>query len=1124
MCLCYTLLIPLVRLSFGVCILSQSPIDFVDLLVQPPGDLLFFLGVILVTQAGLFMAVDRRLRVPKDRAARRYLWAELGVTVVWGMLMVAALAAILAGQDASVLLPPLERAAQVVSIVLLGWALLSADTESWSKRPNILALGLVAAVLMVYLLTGTQWASQASAQDFNLSFYGLIWAVIPAVLAAFGIGLTLYYFRLVPDAPLKAVFFAVLLAGYVGTVIQIGQGRLIGDYAGISRLAFLGALLIVPVVIYRMMVARMLWHDAHKAAPQNASTQAETGLVSSSVERESGQLLKALGVILEKPSPVETPKQVVRATLDTLKVDLVVLLTQQGPNYVDVVYAFDNVMNREILTMALNLDDQPTLANAIERRQQRPLYLDRNTDELQDLYTRLDINAIGPTYFQPLVQGNRLVGVLVVGMPYTKRELSDSLQERLKGLAMIASGLLALSHEVHEAQVKHQEHSLTPVFPVRVDEVDEAATVVARQEMQASLELAREQVSALSQQVTKLKVEMDYERNRLTSLLGDTEAGMSISQRILAIGEDQQRLQSERDALLSRLQEAETALAGATGNTNEDVFNTMIGVLTREKDDLAAQRDQLQAQLLAVRQGGAVPQADTVQEMIAGMDEEKSRLEQERDQLAEKLNALEAQLSALGIENGPVGFLKLVGQLHEQRSALQARYEKMNLERDALLREREALNEKIHSEKDRDKQIQDLQSELAYVAADREAAIKQRDKLRAEREELTALHEQVKQAHTRMMVEIEGYRQEVAGAHQEQAQLRQEKQLLANERSDLVKRIDRLEAERQSLMAERDQLLARVEGDRDRLKQLGVDGVGALTKIIEDLTEQRNQLERRLHETQDQLAAMEDRAEVLQVQVNAHQSLGIHSPGDAELLLGMVQEFRTPMTSIVGYTDLLLAESAGILGEMQRKFLQRVLSNVNRLRGMLDDLIRITTLDTGQFRLRLEHVDVIGLIEDAITQSGSQLREKGLTVNLNLAEDVPFLTADEDAVNQVIGQLLTNAYLASPPNSEIYITAQQHAANLPQHGHNALTHSLLVSIEDRGGGVAPDDLQEVFSRKYKAENPLIQGLGDTGIGLSIAKALVEAHGGRMWLEIRHGLGNVFHFVLPLEVTMLEVTP
>ncbi len=75
---------------------------------------------------------------------------------------------------------------------------------------------------------------------------------------------------------------------------------------------------------------------------------------------------------------------------------------------------------------------------------------------------------------------------------------------------------------------------------------------------------------------------------------------------------------------------------------------------------------------------------------------------------------------------------------------------------------------------------------------------------------------------------------------------------------------------------------------------------------------------------------------------------------------------------------------------------------------------------------------------------------------------------------------------------------------------------MFVSIEDRGGGIASEDQARVFARKYKAENPLIQGLGDTGVGLAIAKALVEAHGGEIWLETQPGVGSAFNFTLPLE--------
>jgi signal transduction histidine kinase len=223
------------------------------------------------------------------------------------------------------------------------------------------------------------------------------------------------------------------------------------------------------------------------------------------------------------------------------------------------------------------------------------------------------------------------------------------------------------------------------------------------------------------------------------------------------------------------------------------------------------------------------------------------------------------------------------------------------------------------------------------------------------------------------------------------------------------------------------------------------------------------------------------------------------------------------MTSISGYIDLLLGESAGILGEMQRKFLQRVSANVTRLAAMLDDLVRITALDTGQFSLTPEPIDILAVIEDAITNASNQFREKGLTVHLELDDQMPMLRADRDAVNQIVGQLLTNAYLASPAESEIYIVARREDIRLSGSGSDGLTASLFVSVEDRGGGIAAEDEPRVFARKYKAENPLILGLGDTGVGLSIAKALVETQGGRLWLETREGAGSIFKFALPLDV-------
>lgn len=1113
--------------------MAQATLDFTDIFVRSPGDLLYFLAVVLIIEAGVFMALERRLRTPDDRGAERYLLAGIGATIVWALLMVGAVFALLTGQDAGVILPPLERIAQVVTIVMFGWAFLTADHAHWGRSANIILLSGLALLIVGYIITGVQWPDLAASIDFNLSVFGLAWTLIPALLALAGILLTIIYFRLIADAPLKLVFFAVLLVGYSGTLAQIGQGNIIGDAAGLARLTFLAALPVVPAVIYRLIVAHL--HIERLAASQSMpglssgdptpqsmpALQTEPIAAATPVERESAQLLRALGLILEKPSPAEIPQHIVHTALEILKADVGLLLTLHDANYADIAYAYDAGLHRPISALSLNLDDQPTLVNAIERRAQRPLYPDRNAEELQDLYTRLDISQMGPAYFQPLTKEDDLVGVLAVALPYTGRELTGPERERLKGIAIISSGLLALSFEAVAAQHRAEERAIEAMIQgVSLDEVADDDVLAARQEMQANLEAARAQIAALSQQVTELKIELDYERGRLTDLLDDTQEGLSISQRIVALNEEQQRLQQERDALMRRLQDAETALAGATGSDNADVYNAMIEMLQRERDDLVAQRGQLQAQLEELRAGGQAALPESFQQMLSRMTDDRARLEVERDRLSSQLTDLEAQLSALGIENGPSGLAQLVGQLHEQRASLQAKYDAMKAERDTLLRERARLEAAIEREQARDKQIDDLQQEIAHLAADREATLKQREKLRAEREELLAKLDSIKEHRARLLAEAEGYRLELEEAHEEQAQLRARLQQLADERSDLMKALDRIHADRQKLVSERDQLLARVEGDRDRLQQLGADGVGSLTGMIDELTEQRSQLERELNQVRTALAAAEDRIEMLQVQTNAREAQVMPKLEDPALVLGMVQELRTPMTSIVGYVDLLLAESAGILGEMQRKFLQRVQTNVARLTAMLDDLTRITALDTGQFVLVAQPVDVIGLIEDAITNSASQFREKGLTVHLDLTEDMPLVPADQDAMGQIITQLLTNAYLASPPNTEVLVTARRQPTNM--NGSGERVDALFVSIEDRGGGIAPEDQPRVFSRKYKADNPLIQGLGDTGVGLAIAKALVEAHGGRLWLESEEGVGSRFNFVLPLEPALEEV--
>jgi len=232
----------------------------------------------------------------------------------------------------------------------------------------------------------------------------------------------------------------------------------------------------------------------------------------------------------------------------------------------------------------------------------------------------------------------------------------------------------------------------------------------------------------------------------------------------------------------------------------------------------------------------------------------------------------------------------------------------------------------------------------------------------------------------------------------------------------------------------------------------------------------------------------------------------------------LAQELRTPMTSITGYTDLLLSESVGIIGEMQRKFLQRIKANIERMGSMLSDLIGVTAIDSGELYLELESIDVGTAIQEAIAGARAQLDEKGLSLDLELEPDMGTIEADPNAFQQIVSNLISNACKVSPVGAEIGIKAS-HVTDDQAPG----PARLVISVTDSGGGITPQDQPRVFDRFYRAEQALIAGLGETGVGLSIVKALVEAHNGQVWVESEMGRGSVFAFALPVTVAQQTVS-
>jgi signal transduction histidine kinase len=232
-------------------------------------------------------------------------------------------------------------------------------------------------------------------------------------------------------------------------------------------------------------------------------------------------------------------------------------------------------------------------------------------------------------------------------------------------------------------------------------------------------------------------------------------------------------------------------------------------------------------------------------------------------------------------------------------------------------------------------------------------------------------------------------------------------------------------------------------------------------------------------------------------------------------MVALAQELRTPLTSIMGYNEMLLRESMGLLVEGQRQFVQRIQVNVEQLMHMIENLIRVPAIDRGNLSLAPNKIDVEDLIDDAITSSSAQYREKGLTLHLEIAPELPDIVADRDAMHQMLTRLLTNAYLASPADSAVMVEAAHWPAQQIDDSDDG-RDVIYFGITDQGGGIKQEDIKRVFARHFRAENPLIEGLGDKGAGLAVARALVEAHGGKIWVEADPGKSTTFKVLIPVD--------
>ena len=284
---------------------------------------------------------------------------------------------------------------------------------------------------------------------------------------------------------------------------------------------------------------------------------------------------------------------------------------------------------------------------------------------------------------------------------------------------------------------------------------------------------------------------------------------------------------------------------------------------------------------------------------------------------------------------------------------------------------------------------------------------------------------------------------------------------------------------------------------------------------IGGISSNNEQLEHELRETLEELARMQNAMAEANIKIlELENKPAAPMTGDqVEVIASISQELRQPMSSIIGYTDLLMGESVGILGALQRKFVERIKASTERIGGLVEDLIQITNLEVEKREFKAELVDLNLIIDNAMAYTSTQIREKNITLRLDIPETLPPFQADRDAFQQILIHLLQNATAATQSEGLITLRVRMQKENDKDF--------LALQVTDSGGGIATTDIPRVFDRRYRAEHSLIQGLGDTGVGLSIARTLADSQGGQILVETEAGVGSTFNARIPVSLEIEE---
>ena len=260
---------------------------------------------------------------------------------------------------------------------------------------------------------------------------------------------------------------------------------------------------------------------------------------------------------------------------------------------------------------------------------------------------------------------------------------------------------------------------------------------------------------------------------------------------------------------------------------------------------------------------------------------------------------------------------------------------------------------------------------------------------------------------------------------------------------------------------------------------------------LEAVKELNAHLEQRINSATDELRTSNDQLRGLDTAKDEFVSMASH-------------QLRTPLTSVKGYISMVLEGDAGKITKMQRQLLREAFTSSERMVHLINDFLNVSRVQTGKFMIDRRSVDLAKVVKQEVHSLETTAESRDLTFKLTVPPKPVIVQIDEGKIRQVIMNFIDNALFYSRPNTDVLVTLR------------VFPNEIKFEVSDHGIGVPAKQQAKLFTKFFRADNARTQRPDGTGVGLYLAKMVVDGHGGKVIFASKEGQGSTFGFSLPLE--------